>query len=59
MIMMIAAFHDIPRARIAAGISAISGATYGINSIIPLIRASVKVFQRDISNIKSTKERPM
>lgn len=53
--IMSAAFQDIPKARIAAGMSAISGPTYGMNSIMPLMRARVKVLPRDISKITPTR----
>lgn len=57
--MMAATFQDIPSAIITAGISAIRGHTYGMNSMIPPMSASVKVFSREKSKIASTVRSPI
>ena len=43
IVIISAAFHDIPRPIMRAGISAIIGPIYGINSITPPISARVNV----------------
>ncbi len=59
MVIEIAAVHDIPSPIISAGISAIMGPIYGINSITPLMSARVKVLSVSNHAIISTRVRPI
>lgn len=49
-----ATFHDIPRPIIAAGMSAMSGPTYGMNSMIPPISASVNFSSMENASIPNS-----
>lgn len=53
MMMITAACQPRPSPTIAAGMSAISGPIYGINSMIPPMSASVNACSVSMSNIQS------
>lgn len=57
IVIINAAFHDIPRPIIRAGMSAIIGPIYGMNSITPPISARVKVLSVSNQKINSTSVR--